>query len=53
MTRSQRFLHTLSESKKIIALEQKAFDLSFVKNAVFLLGHLVDCDTQLHSNSKC
>ena len=36
-----KFLHTLSESKTIIALEQKAIDLSFVKNVAFLLGHPV------------
>ena len=35
------FIHTLSESKAIFALEQKAIVLSFVKNVTFLLGHPV------------
>ena len=38
-----KFLHTLSESKNIFALEHKAVVLSFVINVAFLLGHpLVD-----------
>ena len=34
-------IHTLSESKTIFALEQKAIVLSFVKNVAFLLGNPV------------
>ena len=36
-----KFIHTLSESKNIFALEQKAIVLSFVKNVAFFLGHVV------------
>ena len=36
-----KFIHTLSESKNIFALEQKAIVLNFVKNVAFLLGHPV------------
>ena len=35
------FIHTLSESKNIFALEQKAIVLSYVTNVAFLLGHPV------------
>ena len=37
-----KLIHTISESKNIFALEQKAIVLSFVKNVAFLLGHLAD-----------
>ena len=40
-----KFIHILSESKNIFALEQKAVVLSFVKNVAFLLGHPVDVAT--------
>ena len=36
-----KLIHTLSESKNISALEQKAIVLSFVQNVAFLLGHPV------------
>ena len=36
-----KFMHTLSESKGIFAVEQKAIVSCFVKNVAFLLGHLV------------
>ena len=36
-----KFIRTLSESRNIFALEQKAIALSFVKNVAFLLGHPV------------
>ena len=36
-----KFMHTLSESKSIFAIEQKATELCFVKNVAFLLGHPV------------
>ena len=36
------FMHTLSESKSIFAVEQKAIVLCFVKDVAFLLGHLVE-----------
>ena len=36
-----KFIHTLSESKNIFVLEQKAIVLSFVKNVASLLGHTV------------
>ena len=36
------FLHTLSESKSIFTVVQKAIVLSFVKYVAFLLGHSVD-----------
>ena len=35
------FMHTLSESKSIFAIEQMAIVSCFVKNVAFLLGHLV------------
>ena len=36
-----KFIHTLSKSKNIFALEQKAIVLSYVKNIAFILGHPV------------
>ena len=36
-----KFMHTLSESKSIFAIEQKAITLCFVKNVAFLMGHPV------------
>ena len=41
------FIHTLSESKNILALEQKAIVLSFVKYVAFLLGYPVVGQTSL------
>ena len=40
-----KFVHTLSESKNIFALKQKAVFLSFIKNVAFLLGHLAHVHT--------
>ena len=37
-----KFMHTLSESKSIFAIEQKAIVSCFVKNVAFLSGHPVD-----------
>ena len=37
-----KFMHTLSESKGIFAIDQKAIVLCFAKNIAFLLRHLVD-----------
>ena len=34
-----KFMHALSESKSIFAIEQKAIVSCFVKNVAFLLGH--------------
>ena len=36
-----KFMHTLLESKSILAIEQKAIAACFVKNVAFLLGHRV------------
>ena len=36
-----KFMHTLSESKSMFAIEQKAIVLCFVKNVAFLLGQPV------------
>ena len=36
-----KFMHTLSESESISAIEQKAIVLSFVKYVALLLGHPV------------
>ena len=36
-----KFMHTLSESKSIFAIEQKARVSCFVKDVALLLGHLV------------
>ena len=36
-----KFIHTLSESENIFALELKVIVSSFVKNVAFLLGHPV------------
>ena len=38
-----KFLHTLSESKSLYAIEQKTIVSCFVKIVAFLLGHLVFC----------
>ena len=39
-----KFMHTLSKSKSIFAIEQKAIALCFVKNVAFLLGDpLISC----------
>ena len=35
-------VHTLSESKNTLAVEQKAIVVSFVENVAFLFGHPVD-----------
>ena len=35
------FMHTLSESKSIFEIEQKAIVSCFVENVAFLLGHPV------------
>ena len=42
-----KFIHTLSESKNIFALEQKAIVFSFVKYVSFLFGHPVVGQTSL------
>ena len=34
-----KFMHALSESKSIFAIEQKAIVSCFVENVPFLLGH--------------
>ena len=34
-----KFMHTLSESKSIFAIEQKAIVSCFVKDVALLLGH--------------
>ena len=39
-----KFMHTLFESKSIVAIEQKAIVSCFVKNVAFLLGHPVELD---------
>ena len=36
-----KFMHTLSESKSLFAIEQKAIVSCFVNNVAFLLGHPV------------
>ena len=36
-----KFMHTLSESKSILTIEQKAIVSCFVKYVAFLLGHPV------------
>ena len=36
-----KFIHTLSESISIFAIEQKAIVSCFVRNVAFLLGHPV------------
>ena len=36
-----KFMHTLSESKSIFAIEEKAIVSFFVKDVALLLGHLV------------
>ena len=37
-----KFMHTLLESKSIIAIEQKDIVACFVKNVAFSLGHPVE-----------
>ena len=37
-----KFMHALSESKSLFAIEQKAVVSCFVKNVAFLLRHPVD-----------
>ena len=37
-----KFMHTLSESKSIFSIKQKATVSCFIKNVAFLLGHPVD-----------
>ena len=39
-----KFMQTLSESKSIFSIEQKAIVSCFVKNVAFLLGHSVYLD---------
>ena len=34
-----KFMHTLSKSKSLFAIEQKDIVSCFVKNVAFLLGH--------------
>ena len=41
-----KFMHTLSESKSVFAIEQKAIVSCFVKNVPFLLGHPVVTHTR-------
>ena len=36
-----KFMHTFSESKSILTIEQKAIVSCFVKHVAFLLGHPV------------
>ena len=36
-----KFMHSISKSKSIFAIEQKTIVLCFVKNVAFLLGHPV------------
>ena len=38
-----KFMHTLSESKIIFAIEQRAIVSCFIKNVASLLGHPVFC----------
>ena len=46
-----KFIHTLSGSKNILALEQKTIVLSYAKNVAFLLGHPVDFKIEDAMNS--